>query len=308
MVIKNNQGNLIVVELRREFKMSIPMEYIFQSGSCLKKDLYQLIIDRLKAAGWVDISSLASTDYVVLSSTGNTEDKQLLLNLRPIPAAGTAANNVTTSNFSTMSYRLQTSYTPGAAGVAGTFGRPSLAWTDLVLMPTAVATQYAQDTLVNYKVYADKNKIILALEYPAATGFSPIIIYLGQPDTTYMSESKNAGCICATSALATTAGSLTICDSPDGMGTLAAPYAIPTKAFLPSKSPNNGNIFITSDIIYDSTTEGFRGKLDGLLCVTNTNVLTGDKHYEKGNEYYTLCCHTLTNTSFPSQAILVRIN
>lgn len=288
--------------------MAIPTDYIFTSGSCTKSEVFDLIVSKLTTAGWQSVASLATTDYTVLTSAGNTGDKSLVLNIRDTNISN--ANSVKTTNYNTMTYRLQTSYTPGTAGVAGTFGRPAqTAWVGLDIAPTVVTTgTLAADTVVNYKVYADLSKIIIAVEYPAATGYNPILIYMGAPDTSFMPQADNSSAIVATSNTTATAASIMVADSPDGMGTVALPYALATSALLPAKSPNNGGKYIVSDIYYGNATEGIRGKLDGILCTLNTSLLTGDNITIGAQTYYVLCCATQGNTSFPSQAILVRIS
>lgn len=287
--------------------MAIPTDYIFQSGTCQKKELYDLIINKLKDAGWTDISSKPDTDFVVLTSAGNTGDKQLILNLRPLPAAATAANNVTTSDFCQMSYRLEDAYTPGAAGVAGIFGRPSLAWSDLYIAPVAASGKLALDTVVNYKVYADLSKIILVVEYPPAVSMSPILIYMGLPDTLYMPQAGNSGTLVAVTNTAITATNVQVCNTPDGIGNVTAPYALPTQTLLALKNPNNANKYMVSDVYYGSTTEGVRGKLDGIYCMPNQNIQTGDNVIINAKTYYVICCHAQGNSSFSSPALLVRI-
>lgn len=287
--------------------MAIPTDYIFTAGSCQKKDIYQLIIDKLTAAGWTNVSSLATSDYVVLTSPGNTDDKNLIINIRDIPAAGTVANTVKTSVYCQMSYRLQSSYVPGTSGVAGVFGRPSLAWTDLYIAPVAASGTLPPDTTVSYKVYADANGIILAIEYPSATGLNPILIHMRQPDTVHMPESNNEGMVVAVTNGGTTAANLMICDSPVGIGAVSAPYAMPTAVFPFLKNPNNAGEYFESPIIYQSASEGVRGVLDGIIHLPNMAISTGDNVTIDGNTYYALVCHTQGITSFPSQALLVRI-
>lgn len=285
--------------------MTIPTDYVFQSGTVLKNGIYDLIISKLVAAGWVDVSSKPATDYVVLTSAGNTGDKALVLNLRDVNIAG--ANSVKTTNFNTMSYRLQDTYIPGAAGVAGTFGRSALAWTALDIAPTVVTTgQLAADTTVNYKVYADTSKIILTLEYPIATGYSPLLLYIGQPDSVYVAESAAKGMVVASTVNMTTAANLMISNSPDGMGSTTAPYVMPTTALIPLRNPNAAGKYFESDILYQSTTEGIRGKLDGVLCLLNSNIATGDIVTIDTKTYYALVCHTQGNSSFPTPALLIR--
>jgi hypothetical protein len=272
----------------------------------MKSEIYDLIINKLIAAGWTNVSSKASTDYAVLTSVGNTGDKSLIINLRDIPAAGTAANTVKTSAYCQMSYRLQSSYAPGAVDVAGVFGRPALAWTDLYIAPVAASGQVPADTVVNYKVYADLSKIILAIEYPNPTGYSPILIYIGQPDTLLSLDSENRGMLVGATNSATTASSVMVCNTSDGMGSVAAPYALKTYAFLPDGDPNNSNKRMVSSIYYGNALEGYRGKLDGVKCVLNTKLFTGDTITIGAETYYVLTCHTQGITSFPSQALLVR--
>lgn len=285
--------------------MAIPTDYIFQSGTVLKGGIYDLIVNKLVAAGWVDVSSKPATDYMVLTSAGNTGDKALVLNLRDVNVAG--ANSVKTTNYNTMSYRLQDTYAPGASGVAGTFGRSALAWTALDIVPTATTSgSLAMDTTVNYKVYADASKIILALEYPIATGFSPLLIYIGQPDSVYVGESSSRGMIVATTANTTTAANIVISNSPDGMGITSAPYVMPTTALMPLSNPNAAGKYFESDIYYQGASEGIRGKLDGVLCLLNSRIATGDIITIGTKTYYALVCHTQGATSFPSQALLVR--
>lgn len=285
--------------------MAIPTDYIFQSGTCLKNQIYQLIIDKLIAAGWTNISSLASADFVVLKSAGNAGNKNLILNIRD--TSSTNVNSVVSTDYCAMSYRLQDTYIPGTAGVAGTFGRPSLAWTNILLVPVlAPTTAFAAASPINYKVYADASKIILALEYPLSSGYGPVVIYIGQPDTVWVDESNSRGMVVAVSNNGSTAGSVTISNTSNDSAPVTAPYAMATTALLPVKNPNGAQKYPTSDIIYHSAAESFRGKLDGLLCLYNSNFVTGDLMVVDGKTYYALSCATQGITSFPSQGLLVR--
>jgi hypothetical protein len=288
--------------------MAIPTDYIFTSGTCNKNQVYQLIIDSLVNAGWTDISSNPTTDFVVLKSTGNTEDKNLILNIRPTNAA--AANSVVTTDYCVMSYRLQDTYTPGTSGAAGTFGRPSLAWTALYLVPvTAITVALGGDTQIKYKVYADASKLILVLEYPNSTGYQPVVIYLGQPDSIYVPESGSRGTLVAISTTSVAASSLQICNTSDGVASVTTPYSLTTYALLPPGDPNNANKRMISPIYYGNASEGFRGQLDGVKCIYYSNILTGDTITDDdGNVYYVVVAAAQGSTSFPSRALLVRIS
>ncbi|WP_434132779.1 hypothetical protein KIAC18_000307 [Sporomusa sphaeroides] len=286
--------------------MPIPTDYIFTSGTCLKSEIYDTIINSLVTAGWTNVSSNPTTDFDVLTSPGNTGNKALVLQLRPLPAAGTAANNIKTSNFCQASFRLQTSYSPGTEGTAGTFGRPSLAWTDLYVVPVAANGQLPSDTTVKYKVYADASKIILAIEFPSATSLNPVLFYLGAPDSTFVAEADSNGLVFATTANATTAGSLLVCNTSDGIGSVAAPYAMAVTGFNILKNPNNEGIYFQTGLYYQSATEGIRGMLDGVLCLPNMSVQTGNTITMDGQTYYQLVCEVRGNTSFPYPVLLVR--
>lgn len=287
--------------------MAIPTDYIFTRGTVAKNGVFDLIVNSLTAAGWQPVASLPSADGTVLKSTGNNEDKALIINIRDTNAAN--ANSVKTTNYNTMSYRLQDTYTPGAVGVAGVFGRPSLAWTALDIVPTVATTgTLAQDTTLTYSVYADKSKIILALEYPSATNYSPLLIYLGAPDSIWASDSLNTGCLLATTVNATsTASSLYICNTSDGMGSVTAPYTLSTYSLVPPGDPNMGGKRMVASIYYGNTSEGYRGKLDGIKCLLNSKINTGDTVTIGAETYYTLVCHSQGNSSFPTGvALLIR--
>lgn len=285
--------------------MAIPTDYIFQKGTCLKNQVYQLIIDKLVAAGWEDVSSNPATDFVVLKSTGNTEDKELILNIRPTNASN--ANSVVDTAYCAMSYRLQDTYTPGEAGVAGTFGRASLAWTVLYIAPVAsLTTVLGADTEVNYHVYADASKLILTLEYPVPTNFNPQVIYMGLPDSLLVSDSANRGMLVGASAYGIATSSVQICNTSDGVASVTAPYTLATYSLLPPRDPNAANKRMVSSIYYGSGAESYRGKLDGIKCMLNTKVNTGDTVTIGAETYRVLVTHSISYTSFPSLALLIR--
>lgn len=286
--------------------MPTPTDYVFQSATVAKNSLYQFIIDKMTAAGWTNVSSNPATDFVVMRSTGVNNDKNLIFQMRPGNAASNI-NPVTTTAYSQFSYRLPDSYIPGASGVAGTFGRSALVWTDMYIIPAATGTQLPMDTVYTIKWYADAGKFIMSIEYPTATGYGPMLIYIGQPDSSYVSESNSNGMIVAVTANTATATSVMIDNTSDGAGSVAAPYALATQSLFPAQNPNNANRYVFSDVYYGSATEGIRGKLDGIGCMLNTNVLTGDNIIVDTQTWYVLVCKTQGNTSFPSQALLVRI-
>jgi hypothetical protein len=287
--------------------MAIPTDYIFTPGTCLKKDFYGVLTAALLGAGWVNTSSLASSDYEVYTSTGNTGDKALILNLRP-GSAGTPANSVVTTAYCQFSFRFPSTYVPGAAGVAGTFTNPDV-WRDIFIAPVATVGQLAMDTTYNYKLYVDKSKIMFSIEFPPATGYSPMFVHLGMPDSTWCTETGNRGVFVAVSTQFTagTAGNAVITDTPTGMGSSTTRYGIPIFTTLAPKNPNSDNKYALSDLYYGSATEGTRGKIDGVLAMPDGSTITGDTITLGAHQYYALNCHVLGVKSFPSSALAIRL-
>jgi hypothetical protein len=395
------------------------MDYIFSKGTCKKGDLYKIMLDKLKENGWKDISSKAATDFVVLSSKGNTGNKNLLLNLRDTNNA--AANSIVSTDFCAMSYRLQDTYIPGAGGkaagisivnstqkgstgtvkakdgsvftgtvdalyhlkistaptavgglagvgyktavgagnyssetlitqagttaeillgngitvllsvgadqsfsidevydvngtalveVAGTFGRPAIAWNNLFIAPVANANiALGKDTVLTYYIYADASKLILVLEFPSATTFLPVVIYMGETDTKYVQDSDARGLIVATSIQAPAVSGLYVNNASDGMPSVQQPYVLTAYTVLPPIDPNVAEKYMIAPIYYGSAVESFRGILDGIknCAYTGSNLVSGDTMVTENEKYHCVITHTSGNSSFPSRGILVRI-
>lgn len=286
--------------------MAIPTDYVFTQGTCAKKDFYGVITAALLGAGWTNVASLASTDYEVYTSNGNTGDKALVLNLRKGSTA-TPANDISTTAYCQFSYRFPTSYTPGAVGVAGTFVRPDV-WRDIYIAPVAAAGTLAMDTIYTYKIYADKSKVIFTIEFPGGTNYSPMVHYLGLPDSLYCNETGNRGMLqaCTNNGQAI-ASNFVMADTPNGMGSVASCYSIPSICTLAPKNPNNAGKYVVSDIYYGNATEGTRGKLDGVVALPVANVLTGDIITIGTYQYYVLNSAVYNVNNFPSLALAVRI-
>lgn len=283
-------------------------DYVFQSGSCKKADLYNTIISIMKAAGWEDLATLPSTEYNVMHSKGVNGNQDLYIQLRPVSSAGAVATDVRTTNLSQISYRMAGIYTPGATGVAGTFTRNTLAYTDLYIAPVAAGSAVVlSDSTLNYKYYADAGKLIMEVEYPSTLNLGSLVFYIGQPDTVKLPESTTDGLVVASTANVT-AGNLSICNTPDGVGDSALPYNMPTLAMLPLTNPNAAGVYFLSDVFYNSATEGVRGKLDGIKVMLNNKCLNGDNVTDvDGKKYYLAVCQAIGGNSFPSLAILFRI-
>jgi hypothetical protein len=229
-----------------------------------------------------------------------------VLNLRKGSVA-TPANDVSTTAYCQFSFRYPTSYTPGAAGVAGTFVRPGV-WRDVFIAPVAAAGTLAMDTTYSYKIYADKSKIMFGIEFPPATGYSPMFFHIGLPDSMWCTEGGNRGMLFGgTTSAVVTAKNFWIADTPAGMGSVADIYVEPCICTLAPKNPNNDGKYVVSDICYGSSTEGIRGQINGVIALPTDNIVTGDIVKDDGHTYYILNCHVLGTNSFQSPVVGVRI-
>jgi hypothetical protein len=293
--------------------MPTPTDYIFTPGTCLKKDFYGVLTNALIGAGWTNVTSNYATDGDVFTSTGNNGDKALIINLRKVSHGGD--NDVTTTVGVIMSIRFPTSYTPGEPGVSGTFVRTGL-WRQFSLAPinatsVALGGTGALDMEYNYKLYVDKNKFIVSVEYPLATNLGPVLSYVGLPDSNYTDDSANRGIVYAATIYAVNGSTLIpISDSPNGVGSSADIYALILYTSLPAKVLNNEGSYAVSEVYYGSAVEGVRGKLDGVLLVNTTILRTGYKLQIGSHVYYVLQCNTTgygANT-FPSNTLAIRIS
>lgn len=287
--------------------MAIPTDYIFTPGTCLKKDFYGVLKNALLSAGWINITSNYATDGDVLTSPGNTGDKALIINMRSANVKNDY--DTATTAYCLMSIRFPTSYTPGAAGVAGTFVRPG-GWQWMAIYPATnpANVQLAMDTIYNYKLYVDKSKLIFSIEFPLGLNTNPIFHYIGLPDSIYCDEAGNRGMVWGTTCYSQSAtGNVLIADRPNGISSASDVYDIPLLCNLSAKNPNNSGKFGISDIYYGNSNDGVRGKLDGIFTFPSTGLLTGDTITIGSNVYYALICHQYYNNSFPSLGIAIRI-
>lgn len=280
-------------------------DYIFTSGTAAKSGMYQKILDLFLAAGWTNISSNPATDYDVLRSTGEAGDKQLIIQLRPLNLSG--ANSTITTDYSQCSYRLVESYTPGASGVAGTFGKAAEGWNSITLIPVANTTTHSKDTLLTYWVHVNKNRMIISIESPSSVAKAPVVHYIGIPDVTNASEPGSRGLLVGNSSLAKTAANLHITNA---VGELPSDAASSTRTIycqLAPKNPNSAGLYTFSEALYGSTAEGIRGKISGMFFLPNGGINQGDTITIGTKKYRVVVAESSGNNSFPSLTFAFQI-
>jgi hypothetical protein len=259
-------------------------------------------------SGWQNVTSLYSSDGDVLVSTGESGDKSLCINLRSTNASN--ANDIATTDYNVMSYRLPESYVAGAVGVAGTFGRTTTAevWKVLYIAPTA--TTKAKATTVTLYYHCNKNRIIFAVIYPDASGIAPIIHFIGLPDEIYVNTTGSRDVIVASSGgMATGVNLLYISNAVASMPSDTASTQRTVYNVLPPKQLNADNRAILEMCKYGNATEGYRGKITGiyLLGSTTSVVNTGNIITQDSKQYYIINVGALNFNSFGSAYLAIQI-
>lgn len=95
-------------------------DVIFSSPqNILKKDVYNTIIETMTTGGWTDISTNPVTDFNVMMSPGEENNKKLIIQLRPLNNSNN--NSIVTTDYGVMSYRLIEEYTPATSPIAGVY-------------------------------------------------------------------------------------------------------------------------------------------------------------------------------------------
>lgn len=248
-------------------------DVIFQKRTCLKSELFDTIVSILKGAGWENVASNPATEYAVMKSTGESGDKNLVFQLRPI--SNSNVNDTTTTDFNVMSIRLIAGYTPGVLGVDGVPARTISAepWRTFYIAPTTTAINRENELALWFSV--NKDRLILIIETPSSLAFAPITHYIGLPDV-FSSEPDSRGLIWASSAY-NVSGSMVLVT--DAVGELPSNTASSTRSSyvtLPPSSPNSAGSHTPVIMFYGNATEGWRGRLDGLHFLPVNAVANGD--------------------------------
>ncbi len=280
-------------------------EYIFQEGKCAKSELFGKIVDLMINAGWQNISSNPTTDFVVLNSKGESNDKDLFIQLRG--ASITNTNNVETTLYGACSYRLIAGYTPNAnSGTAGTFARSSEGWKVAYLAPSSTAN-LPLDLQMTYRYHVNKNRLIIIIETPEAMTLMPVMWYFGLPMETYTPEPNSRGVIAATSYSASQAG-IHITDAVAEMPSLSASTTKTVYCALPPKSPNSSMIHTPVEMLYGDASEGYRGKIDGIYFLPTNSINDGDYLNLGSKRFRATQLATSGNNAFPSANVIYQVN
>lgn len=294
---------------------------IFQKKASTKATLYNDVKDILTAAGWTNISSNPGTQDVFFSR-GESGDKEVHLLL--IPTDKNGYNCMTNVNAQSFRASLVEKYTPGTAGAAGTYSGST------GTNPTAVANTYdiaflpstgmSNDTPVNILYTVNKNRLIVIFEQdPVNTQYAKHFLhYFGLPNETYVPESTR-GAIYASNVVTkannggSTAAFISLVGYPSNLADTTGLVSHTPKSIVSFLGPNAGGKMFLTDVYYDHTSVGLRGRLDGIFFVNSTNVGDKDKIIVGTEEYTVYLLSTATSigsvycvNSFPTSAVAVR--
>lgn len=277
-------------------------DVIFSRGTCKKKEILVTMVNLMKAAGWTDVSSNPATDFIVMNSKGESGDKDLFIQFRNGNVSNT--NPIDTTDYNVASFRLISEYVPGSTGTAGTFERPSEAWRSFYVAPTT--STISNEVTMTYYYHVNKNRIIFVIETPESLSFAPATHYFGLP-ISFASEPKSRGLIAASSTYAVTASNVFVTNAAGELPSDTASSARVVYSAMPPKSPNSAGKHTPVEMYYGNTTEGIRGKLDGIFVIPAGGVNNGDTLTVGSKLFRAVVNGTASSNSFPSTTLFIQI-
>jgi hypothetical protein len=239
-----------------------------------KGQIYQRIKDLLLSAGWQNIASKPANDFDVFYSTGEAGDKTLYFQMKD-------TSNTSTTTGCYIDIRLINKYTPGAAGVAGTFDRPSEPWRNVYLF---TAAGVSADTLIFFSYHVNKDRISFFADPPLPIhqgGNTGNIVYIGAPvlfETEINCRSLTLAQTFYNNTLIGGAAHNYVVTTNSPYSDLGSSEALLTYKITPSAEYNNSDKRVMSEIMYGAVSEGIRGKFDCfyVLHPSNTRTSHGD--------------------------------
>lgn len=276
---------------------------IFSQTTCLKSEILTKMIELMTAAGWTDISSNATTDFFVMNSKGENNDKNLVFQIRS--TSTTNANDVHSTTAVPMSYRLIGGYTPAETpDTAGVFDRPNETWRLMSIASSTVVDPAVELTLW-YSV--NRDRAIFNIYTPESLNMLPVLIYIGLP-TVYTSEPNSRGLVVMTSYASSFSNSVHVTDNVPELPSLSASTTIPNNITLAPRSPNSAGIHTPSELQYANNAIGIRGKLDSILFLPNNSISDGDILKMGAKRYRATQLGTSGNNSYPSNCVVYQIS
>lgn len=271
---------------------------LFKTGTCKKKEFFDILIAEILANGWKDVSSNPGTDFYVLQSDGEAGTKNLILQMKNWFLTSEAVGSVRdgSGNHSSFGIRFPLGYTPGEDGAAGTFTRPTTPWDIALVFPfisNANGTSVMDpDTIIDYALAVNKDNIVYVITPNIASPYNSLATFIGLADERYTAENNSDGMIYASSMGGGYAANTVLvandCSELGSMSPDAETRA--TSSDLPIKNPNAAGVYMMTDMIYEEANEGVRGKINSLLFLPNINIVANDILVDGANKYKIAIC------------------
>lgn len=221
------------------------------------------------------------------------------------PTDITDKNSIVSTDYCSASLRLIETYTPGSNGAAGTVGRPSEPWKYFMAAPSSGTL--SKDTTMTYRLNVNKNRLIIVIESPSATGIGSVLNYIGIPDEVYADEPDSRGLIFATTSRADAVSNLIVSNSPVNIAPATSATVRPIIVNLSPKNPNSQGLYMLSEFYYGNTSEGTRGKLTGIYGLPNDNVLHGSIIEDGARQYFVVVPGVFSSNTFGSAALAIEV-
>jgi hypothetical protein len=305
------------------------VSYIFTKTQCKKSEIYDFILVRLLENGWKNISS-SKADGDVMYSTGILGDRELYIQMFPYDPWNPTTriveftkekydNNhiqkLDTNNY--FSICLCDYYKPGLENVVGTRKRSN----QMVIAINVCnsTTVLRADTIFDIYYYCDKNKLIIDIKSPKYfSGDYSQFIYLGQPDTLYLSGKDSRNVLCAASAFTAENNNSTdlignyilLSNYPSKfMQNYGDMYTATISILEPNITPNTEGVFLLHEPYYWTAGSGIVGKMDGIYVLpANANVNRGDIITVGKSEFFVIKAFANVNhSSFNNRPIAIQI-
>ena len=269
---------------------------IFTEGKVLKNQLMERIKDILVGAGWTYATTVPTTEYYILTSTGESGDKKLAFQYRGLPINGSATGDINTTTAVVASYRLIGGYENG------TIARPSEAWKSMNISSAVVDPEVE----LTYWYTVNKDRLIMNIYTPESLANTPVLWYFGLP-TTFTPEPDGKGFVAMTS-YASSQASVLVADNVAELPTSNSAVVLTNYIALAPKSPNSSGVHTPAELLYGNTSIGIRGKIDSLYFLPNGSVNDGDILRVGARRYRATQLGTSSNNSFPSPTVVYQIS
>lgn len=300
-------------------------DIIFKKGTCLKGDIFNVLISKFQEGGWTVLNPLPEEQktYIDLYSPGSTGNHHKYFRFYPFDVIGSVAPayDIRTTTYTDFYFRQGKGYDSVTKSMS--LDAHNYLWCFVSNRSTASAGRtYSRDLPFDYYYYCDKD--IMAW-YTAPTEGSGLSAYssfmlIGEPEETYLVERQGASEIPYSGSIVAASGTMTMGAGNNTMGVLNKPESLPESASYainsysmspPSAKNADGNYQLFQQYA-GIVGEGTRFKIGYVHWITG-EALDGDIiEIDLGTAIhrYRVCSlgtPYASRNSFPTRFMLIRI-